>query len=126
MDQLRSLPNVEFLGQVEPERAEQIIAEAALLLSTSSAEGFPNTFLQAWANGTPVVTLSIDPDNVIQNRGLGAVAGGIDGAIANIEALVNSPKRRQDVARSAQRYIAERHTETVVIQEFSRALCSVH
>src|SRR5262249_54892703 len=42
---LRALPNVEFLGQVPPDKALQVIENAAVLLSTSAEEGFPNTFL---------------------------------------------------------------------------------
>jgi glycosyltransferase involved in cell wall biosynthesis len=54
---LRSLPNVDYRGQVPPTEAQRVIAEAAALLSTSDEEGFPNTFLQAWSSGTPVVSL---------------------------------------------------------------------
>ena len=70
IEDLRALPNVEYVGQVPPEKAEQIIADAAVLLSTSDIEGFPNTFTQAWASGTPVVSLTVDPDNVIKRFGL--------------------------------------------------------
>jgi len=54
---LRALPNVEYHGQVPPDEANRVIANAALFLSSSDEEGFPNTFLQAWAAGTPVVTV---------------------------------------------------------------------
>ena len=48
---LRAVPNVDYRGFVEPGKAEQVIADASVLLSTSDAEGFPNTFLQALGGG---------------------------------------------------------------------------
>src|SRR5437899_977293 len=47
INELRKTANIEYLGQVPPDKAQQLIAEAALLLSTSDTEGFPNTFVQA-------------------------------------------------------------------------------
>ena len=52
-----------------PNEAMQVIADAALLLCTSDEEGFPNMFTQAWASGTPIVTLKVDPDNIIEKMG---------------------------------------------------------
>jgi glycosyltransferase involved in cell wall biosynthesis len=123
---LRALPNVEYRGQVAPEEAMQVIAEAALLLSTSDEEGFPNTFLQAWSSGTPVVSLKIDPDQIIQERGLGAVPESIDDAIEDIRALIASPQRREGIARHARQYVAEMHSESPVIVAFERAIQGIH
>jgi glycosyltransferase involved in cell wall biosynthesis len=39
----------------------RISENAACLCSTSDVEGFPNTFLEAWSHGVPVVS-TIDPD----------------------------------------------------------------
>ena len=66
-ERLRQVPNVRYLGHVSPARAIEVIAGASLLLSTSEGEGFPSVFLEAWASGTPVVSLKIDPDDAIAN-----------------------------------------------------------
>jgi glycosyltransferase involved in cell wall biosynthesis len=122
VDALRSIPNIEYRGKTAHEEAMQVIADAAVLLSTSDEEGFPNTFTQAWSVGTPVVSLKIDPDSTIARMDLGAVSGDIDNAIADIKTLIDSPQRREDIAVRARKYVAEAHSESVVTAIFKRAL----
>ena len=122
VDTLRTLPNVEYRGQVSPREAMQVIAGAAVLLSTSDEEGFPNTFTQAWSVGTPVVSLNIDPDHIIQRVGLGMVSGTPSQAIADITALVDSPERREEIARRARQYVADAHSQRAVTAVFDRAV----
>jgi glycosyltransferase involved in cell wall biosynthesis len=122
VDALHALPNVEYHGQVAPDKALQVIADAAVLLSTSDEEGFPNTFLQAWSAGTPVVSVKIDPDRIIERLRLGAVSHNAEGAIADIQILLDSPQRREEIAVHARRHIAEAHSEATVITVFDRAI----
>jgi glycosyltransferase involved in cell wall biosynthesis len=119
---LRTLPNVDFLGQVSPARAQDIIAGAGVLLSTSEEEGFPNTFLEAWSSGTPVVSLSVDPDNQLRRVGLGALSGSVDALAADLESLLRSPDRRDQIALRAREHVAQSHSQTVVVAAFQRAL----
>jgi glycosyltransferase involved in cell wall biosynthesis len=119
---LCTLPNVKFLGKAPPEKAQEVISNAAVLLSTSDGEGFPNVFTQAWCSGTPIVSLEIDPDGIIKQLGLGTVPGSIAGAITDIIALLASPERRQEMAVRARRHIAEAYNEPVVTTIFEQAL----
>src|SRR5690606_40570488 len=57
------VPNVRFLGALPHDEVNAYIARAKVLLNTSTVEGFPNTFLQAWARAVPVVSL-FDPDGI--------------------------------------------------------------
>ncbi len=118
----QSLPNVEFLGQVSPEKAQEVIREAAILLSTSEGEGFPNTFLQAWSSGTPVISLVIDPDSVIERAGLGVVSGKIKNVVKDIDALMESVQQREEIACRTRKYMDENHSEAVVVKAFNSAL----
>ncbi len=63
--------NVAFIGAVPYHEIGAYFSTSRVLINTSDAEGFPNTFLQAWCRGLPVVTYH-DPGDVVRNRGLGA------------------------------------------------------
>jgi glycosyltransferase involved in cell wall biosynthesis len=123
--ELRRTSNIEYLGQVSPDKAQQIIAEAAVLLCTSDVEGFPNTFVQAWSNGTPVVSLKIDPDKIIERMGLGALSVNADRAITDISALFDSPRRRDEIAGRARKHIVENHSAVTVVKCFENALGTI-
>ncbi len=122
VNELRATRNIEYMGQVPPAKAQQVISSAALLLCTSDVEGFPNTFVQAWSNGTPVVSLNIDPGHMIARKRLGAVTGTFDRAVAEIKALIDSPRRRQEIAIRARKHIIENHSAAVVVRLFEDAL----
>ena len=118
---LHTTPNIEFLGRVSHEKAQQVISEAAMLLSTSDEEGFPCVFLEAWSSGTPVVSLKIDPDQIIEEKGLGAVSGDVERVSADIRRLLDSPSRRDEMAARCREHVKEAHGEAAVIQAFERA-----
>jgi len=64
-------PNLVFHGRLSYHDASALYARARLLVNTSEVEGFPNSYLQAWINGVPVVSY-LDPGGVIARNGLGA------------------------------------------------------
>ncbi len=72
-----SLPNVRFHGFLPYEQTAALYERARLLVSTSEIEGFPNTYPQAWASGTPVIAF-FDPDETIARNRLGHVARTLD------------------------------------------------
>jgi glycosyltransferase involved in cell wall biosynthesis len=123
---LQALPNVDFLGQVNADRALATVADAALLVATSDEEGFPNTFLEAWASGTPVVSLNVDPGNHIRQKGLGAVSTGIDDLVSNVRHLLASVQRRDDIAVCACRHVAQAHSRAAVVRAFELAVGGPH
>lgn len=76
---LKELPNVIFMGKIGREEIFPFLQNAKFLLNTSRYEGFSNTFLEAMATGTPILTSSlVNPDGIIDKNGLGYVYGDED------------------------------------------------
>jgi glycosyltransferase involved in cell wall biosynthesis len=119
---LQKLSNVDYCGQVAPVKAHEIIANASLLLCTSEGEGFPNIFLEAWASGTPVVSLTVDPDRVIERKKIGVMSNSIENVTTDLTALINSPERREEIAARARRHVMIAHSEAAVVVAFESAL----
>jgi glycosyltransferase involved in cell wall biosynthesis len=72
-DAAASVPNVRFCGFVPINQMPGYFERARLLVNTSTTEGFSNTYLQAWAHGTPTIAFH-DPDQLIARHGLGYAA----------------------------------------------------
>jgi glycosyltransferase involved in cell wall biosynthesis len=88
-DAARSRNNLTFHGRLSYSDANKLYCRAKILLNTSDVEGFPNSYLQAWIRGVPVVTF-IDPDGVIEREGLGYKTQSLDEMAERIEELLES------------------------------------
>jgi glycosyltransferase involved in cell wall biosynthesis len=97
------LGNVRFLGQLPYADVNRYFARAKVFLNTSDIEGFPNTFLQAWARRVPVVSF-FDPDQTIVREGLGLRPADEEEMIAALTALLGDPVRRARMGEVAQAY----------------------
>ena len=64
--------NLSFLGFQPLYITERYFDRCKIFVNTSVYEGFPNTFLQSWNRGIPVISY-VDPDHVISKNGLGFV-----------------------------------------------------
>ena len=109
------LPNLELLPRQPREELLDRYTRAIAIVNTSVFEGFPNTFLEAWARGTPAVSLRIDPDGVIGRHRLGAVAGGsLEGAAQMIRLFAEDPAAARAAGEAGRRYIERTHAPEVV------------
>lgn len=84
------LPNVQMTGGISYEQVGSWFDRARVHVNTSDVEGFPNTFLQAWARSVPVVSF-FDPDGVIQRRDLGRSCRTLEDMSYAVDSLLRVP-----------------------------------
>jgi len=110
----KEIPNLEFIGFVPFENINEYFAKASLLVSTSIYEGYPNVFLQAWQHYTPVVSLMVDPDDVIKNNKLGVVSKTEEGLVRDIEYLMSNEHERMKIGNNSRRYVLDHHSPSKI------------
>jgi glycosyltransferase involved in cell wall biosynthesis len=90
-EQAEQIANVTFHGQIAYQDVNAFYHRARTLVNTSNIEGFPNSYLQAWAHGAPVITF-IDPDGIIEREGVGFVVKDAQELKDRINYLACSPE----------------------------------
>jgi glycosyltransferase involved in cell wall biosynthesis len=106
------LPNVNMHGAVRYAESGTLFDRAKIFLNTSSIEGFPNTFLQAWIRGVPVVSF-FDPDSLVQRLQLGHIANSVDEMREAIRGLLEDDADRQQTGQRAREFATREYTTGV-------------
>lgn len=105
-EKLKKFKNVTLFGRLSHPDTFYQIANSKALISTSPMEGFPNIFIEAWACGIPVLSLSFDPGGVIKREKLGEVA---DGSLDKLINDMNSNINTIEFAERSKAYVEHNH-----------------
>ncbi|GAB4139973.1 MAG: hypothetical protein Fur0041_15190 [Bacteroidia bacterium] len=108
--------NLEIIEQVPFEEIQDYYCASKIFVSTSSFEGFPNTFLQAAVYGLPIVSLHADPNQMLSVHGCGVVTSGDVSLMSQqIIQLMNSQQMRHEIQTHEQRYIQHFHDSEAIV-----------
>jgi glycosyltransferase involved in cell wall biosynthesis len=105
-EKLKSYSNVKLFGNLSHSDTLTHIMNSKALISTSPMEGFPNIFVEAWACGIPVLSLSFDPGGVMKKEKLGEVA---DGNLDKLVGYMKSVQNTEEFAKRAKEYVDKNH-----------------
>jgi glycosyltransferase involved in cell wall biosynthesis len=113
--------NVTFHGPLPYQATQRLFDRARVFINTSEIEGFPNTFLQAWARGIPVVSF-FDPDGVVQREGLGHAVASVEDMAAAVHRLVADPQVWGEASARCLAYTARRYGEDQTVAPYLEVL----
>ena len=115
--------NLEWLGRLPFEETLFWFDKAAWFVNTSVAawEGFPNTYIQAWMRGVPVLSLGSDPDGVISRHGLGFVCETID-KMSEIITRTCDEMAYDEISRKVRDYSVKNHSVQQMADRFLEQL----
>ncbi len=111
--------NVEFLGFVPYSEIDSHFDGACAFINTSESEGFPNTFLQAWARGIPSVSF-IDSGARLEGEPVGGLVGDVRGMAEAVEHLASNRELWLARGQLARRYYERFHKPETVIDLYEQ------
>jgi glycosyltransferase involved in cell wall biosynthesis len=107
---------VHLVGSMSPGELVRVYQKSHVLVYPSSVEGFPNTFLEAWSCGTPVVSVGLDPGGVISAHGLGWVCEDAAGAARILCDTQGRDGIGDDMRTRCREYVARHHSRDHVLE----------
>jgi len=120
--------NLEFIESVPFEESDGYFRKAKIFINTSDFEGFPNTFIQAAENKTPILSLNVNPDNILYSEknkdselnstSVGFCANGdFNKMIARLKILLENKNLRQEMSENGWNYARENHDIKKIIEQ---------
>jgi glycosyltransferase involved in cell wall biosynthesis len=122
--QAAALPQLTFHGMLPYRPTSKLYGRARVFANTSDVEGFPNSYLQSWRNGTPVVGF-FDPDGLIAREGLGYAVDNLDDMRAAIRTLTRDPIAWQQFSERCLAFMARHFSTDNVLHPYLEAISSV-
>jgi glycosyltransferase involved in cell wall biosynthesis len=120
------IKNLDFISYVPHNEINKYYAESAVLINTSTVEGFPNTYLEAWGNYTPVITLDFDPDEIICNYKLGLHSKTFEKMIEDVKTLIKDDKLRKEMGINSRKYVEKKHDINKIVNEYEDLIKSLN
>lgn len=104
------LPNLSHIGEQPIEAVAEVLAKAHLFVNTSDFEGLPNTFIQSWMREVPVVSLNVDPDDMIRQHVIGRLSGSFSQLVKDCREVLQNQILRETMGKKARKLAEEKYS----------------
>lgn len=112
-----TLPNLEMTGFVPYHEVNAYYSRARVFVNTSDIEGFPNSYLQSWIRGTPVVAF-FDPDGLIAREELGHKANNMEDMASAVRWLINDTQYRENVSTKTRQFAMSHYHPDQIAEQY--------
>jgi glycosyltransferase involved in cell wall biosynthesis len=112
--------NLEFIKRVNFHDIDQFFQRAKIFINTSDSEGFPNTFVQACKNRTPILSLVVNPDNFLDKNKCGLCAEGNWQKFIDDVKLLSEPETAREYGQNGLEYVRKNHDIKIVVMEYKK------
>jgi glycosyltransferase involved in cell wall biosynthesis len=114
-----TVPNLEFRGFMPFDQADRCFDGARLVINTSHYEGFPNTFLQAWARGVPTLAF-IDTGSTLDGELVYDRVDDLEQACVHTERLMRDDVYWERASQRVRAYFNDHHSVDAIVQCYER------
>ncbi len=119
--ELGSVPQLTYHGPVPYHDVNDLYERARVFVNTSDTEGFPNSYLQAWVRGVPVVAF-FDPDDLIAREGLGVAVASLADMRAAVARLLSDPAHWAAVSARCKWFMQTHYNEERILEPYLKAI----
>ncbi len=103
-NEIKAIDGLSYLGKIEQSEVNKQLESAHLLVNTSIYEGFSNTFIQAWMQCVPVVSLNVNPDGLFDEGSLGLFSDNVESLVKDVQHLCEDSQARKEMGDHARQF----------------------
>ena len=112
-----SIPNLKFVPGVPFEETENLFSKHRIMVNTSTQEGYPNTYVQSFKWGVPIVSEQFDPDGILESHNMGFKTGDdLERLTHRVNELLKDDSLWNKYSLNARRFAIENHDVKVNAQ----------
>jgi len=102
--------NILFYNYLTNNEVIRLMESSAFFVITSYQEGYPNTLLEAMISGCPILSNSINPDNIFEDYQIGYFTNNNETQFFNkFQELIESFQMRKEFAKNSFNYVKINH-----------------
>lgn len=118
--------NLKVVEHVPYQYVEKLFANSILHVNTSIFEGFPNTFLQSAKYGVPVISMVVDPGEMLSTHNCGAISGDdIDDLERAVRLVLTKNELYSLFSKNSFDYVRKYHDIAAIAKTFKEILSSL-
>ena len=117
----KKLENLEILGYLDFHETTKMISQSIFLVCTAEYEGFPNTFLQSWAHGVPIIS-TVNPNKCFTKFKIGYFVSDLDDLINICDYYMKRPDEIKKLKKPISEYFLNNHRPSVQYSKFRSSL----
>ncbi len=114
---------IQLAGKITFRDSQSFYQKARLYVNTSKtgSDGLPNAYIQSWLSGTPVLSLHHDPNNWLNEKGMGFCAHG-DFLLMKrkLHELINDPMQIEVMGNKAREFAEKEFSDPKIIDTYIR------
>ncbi len=122
----KQVDNLEFIERVGFDEIHSYFQRAKVLVNTSDAEGFPNTFIQACEHATPILSLNVNPDGFLDQHNCGICCDDRFECLVDSLNSILADNRYVELGKNARKYVERNHDIKRTVEKYKelfRRLC---
>ena len=118
------LRNLEFVGFLPFEQVERHFDSAKIFVNTSSSEGFPNAFLQAWSRAIPSVSF-VDAGARLDGEVVGVQVSTLQEMVSAVAKLAADDGLRSTLGERCAAYVERCHSPDEIVPLYERVFADL-
>jgi glycosyltransferase involved in cell wall biosynthesis len=116
--QVENVSNIEFHQRVRFDETDAFFQRAKVLVNTSDAEGFANTFIQACKCATAILSLNVNPDGFLDEYSCGICCNGGMERLAEGLRFMLEKNRYVELGSNGRKYVEEHHDIAKIVEQY--------